>query len=216
MPLRADAARNRQALLAAAREMFAEHGLDVPIDQIARRADIGNATLYRNFPTRADLVSAVFQEQMAAHYEAVQAALQDPDPWHGLCSYLKAAAVMQTADRAIADLVTMELSAAPEIEILRTGAFHGLVVLLERAKEQGTLRLDCSAEDVLVFLMANAGLVERTGRSANDASARLVHLLTDGLQSTAATSGPASPSPRRMRLVMRDLATRLRLRSAAT
>jgi AcrR family transcriptional regulator len=211
MPLRADAARNRQALVEAARVVFAEQGLEVAVDQIARRAAIGNATLYRRFPTRADLVAAVFADQMADHVAAVEAALGEADSWEGLRSYLVAVTAMQATDRAVADLVTMDLSAAPEIEGLRRQAFQGLVTLLERAKTAGALRSDCTPEDVLVLLMANAGLVERTGPSAEGASARLVHLVLDGLRAEGATDGPTPPSRHRMRLVMRALSARLRL-----
>ena len=171
MPLRADAARNRKAIVDTARSVFAEQGLDVALDEIARRAGIGNATLYRRFPSRADLVAAVFAEQMADHVAAVKAALGDPDPWAGLGSYLTAIAAMQANDRGLADLVTMDLSAAPEIESLRAQAFAGLVTLLERAKAAGALRAEFNPEDVLVLLMANAGLVERTHGSAGTASA---------------------------------------------
>jgi len=211
MPLRADAARNRKAIVDTARSVFAEQGLDVALDEIARRAGIGNATLYRRFPSRADLVAAVFAEQMADHVAAVEAALGDPDPWAGLGSYLTAIAAMQANDRGLADLVTMDLSAAPEIESLRAQAFAGLVTLLERAKAAGALRAEFNPEDVLVLLMANAGLVERTHGSAGTASARLVHLFIDGMRAETATEGPKPPTPRRMSLAMRTNSARLRL-----
>src|SRR6266508_3955540 len=103
--LRADAARNRQALLSAAREIMSEQGLDAPLDEIARRAGVGNATLYRRFPTRIDLIVAVFAERMAEHARAVEEALADPDSWQGLRRYITAAAALQVRDRGIADLV---------------------------------------------------------------------------------------------------------------
>src|SRR3954468_18341900 len=102
MTLRADAARNREAIVEAAREVFAEHGLDAPLDDIARRAGTGNATLYRRFPTRGDLIAAVFAERMLEHLDAVQRALTDPDPWAGFASYIQAATAMQARDRGIA------------------------------------------------------------------------------------------------------------------
>src|SRR3978361_2560967 len=86
MTLRADAARNREAIVEAARAVFAEHGLDAPLDEIAKRAGTGNATLYRRFPTRGDLVAAVFADRMAEHLDAVQAGLADEDPWRGFAS----------------------------------------------------------------------------------------------------------------------------------
>src|SRR3954467_14909498 len=113
MTLRADAARNRAAIVEAARAVFAEQGLDAPLDEIAKRAGTGNATLYRRFPARSDLVAAVFAERMAAHVEAVEAALNDDDPWNGFACYIRAVVAMQARDRGIADLVGLDLSSAP-------------------------------------------------------------------------------------------------------
>src|SRR3954451_1452300 len=106
MTLRADAARNREAIVEAARAVFAEHRLDAPLDEIAKRAGTGNATLYRRFPTRGDLVAAVFADRMAEHLDAVGAGLADEDPWRGFACYIEAVVAMQARDRGIADLVT--------------------------------------------------------------------------------------------------------------
>src|SRR3954468_7392989 len=184
MDLRADAARNRAAIVEAAREVFAETGLDVPLDEIARRAGTGNATLYRRFPTRGDLVGAVVAEQMGEHLQAVEVGLADDDPWGGFASYVQAAAAMQARDRGIADLVTMDVSSAPAIEELRSRAFAGLVRLVERARAAGVLRPDFTTEDVVVLLMANAGVVERAHGITAEASARLVHVLLDGFRAS--------------------------------
>ena len=194
MTLRADAARNREAIVEAAREVFAEQGLDAPLDEIAKRAGTGNATLYRRFPQRADLVAAVFAGRMTEHVDAVEAGLADEDPWNGFASYILAVGVMQARDRGIADLVTMDLSAAPEVEELRARAYDGLVRLIARAHEAGVLRADFTDQDVVLLLMANAGLVERAHGITDQASARLVALLLDGLRAQAATAGPPAPS----------------------
>lgn len=203
MELRADAARNRAAIIEAAREVFAEQGVDASLDEIARRAGTGNATLYRRFPTRGDLVAAVFAEAMAEHVRAVEAGLACDDPWLGFSSYIEVIGRMQARDRGIADLVTMDLSPAPEIEELRSRAFTGLVGLVDRAHAAGVLRADFTTEDVVLLIMANAGLVERAHGIAEKASARLVHLLLDGLRATSATDGPPSPSPRGTAAAMR-------------
>ncbi len=202
--LRSDAARNRAALVATAREVMAERGLEVPLDDIARRAGIGNATLYRRFPRRIDLVAAVFADRMVDHARAVQAALEATDPWDGFRGYMEAAAELQLHDLGIADLMTMDVSMAPEIEALRNRAFHGLVEVIERAKAAGALRADATPEDVLVMLQANAGLVTRAHHAAGEASRRLIRVLLDGLRAEAATPGPTAPSPRRMRAAMRE------------
>ena len=201
--LRADAARNRAAIVEAARAVFAEQGLDAPLDEIARRAGTGNATLYRRFPTRGDLIAAVFADRMTEHLEAVEAGLADEDPWRGFASYVEAVGVMQARDRGIADLVTMDVPSAPEIEALRSRAFDGLVRLVERAHAAGVLRADFTTQDVVVLLMANAGLVERADGISAEASARLIHVLLDGFRAAAATDGPPPPSARRTELAMR-------------
>src|SRR3954447_12087658 len=201
--LRADAARNRAAIVDAARAVFAERGLDVPLDEIARRSGTGNATLYRRFPTRGDLVAAVFADRMVEHLEAVEAGLADDDPWGGFVSYVEAVGAMQARDRGIADLVTMDLSVAPEIEQLRARAFDGLVQLVGRAHGAGVLRADFTTQDVVLLLMANAGLVDRAHGISAEASARLIHVLLDGFRASAASDGPPPPSARRTALAMR-------------
>src|SRR4051794_1760001 len=203
MELRADAARNRQAIVEAARAVFAEHGLDAPLDDIAKRAGTGNATLYRRFPQRADLVAAVFADRMAEHVDAVETGLANDDPWNGFASYIRTVGVMQARDRGIADLVTMDLSAAPEVEQLRARAYDGLVLLIARAHETGALRADFTDQDVVLLLMANAGLVERAHGIPAEASARLIHLLLDGFRAQAATDGPAAPTSREVLAAMR-------------
>jgi len=202
--LRADAARNRAVLVTAAREVMAERGLEAPLDEIARRADIGNATLYRRFPRRLDLIAAVFADRMAEHARAVAAALEADDPWDGFRGYVEAAAELQLHDRGIADLVTMDVSAAADMKALREQTFRGLVELIEGAQAAGALRADATPEDVLVILQANAGVVTRAHAAARDASQRLIHVLLDGLRAEAATSGPAPPSARRMRAAIRE------------
>jgi hypothetical protein len=110
---------------------------------------------------------------------------------------------MQARDRGIADLVTMDVATAPEVERLRAQAFDGLVRLVDRAHAAGVLRADFTTVDVVLLLMANAGLVERAHGIPAEASARLVHVLLDGFRATAASEGPKPPTPRRMRLAMR-------------
>jgi AcrR family transcriptional regulator len=193
-PLRADAIRNRAALVAAAAEVFRERGLEAPLDEIARRAGLGNATLYRRFPSRQGLIDAVFAERMAVYARAAEDGLADPDPWAGFCGYVRHLLQLQAQDRGLADLlVTVSPEQSPEIEELRTRAYTGLVKLVARAKRAGALRKDFRTQDLVLILMANAGLVHRTARTCPQASQRLAGLLLDGLQAQAATAGPSSP-----------------------
>src|SRR5215470_9654826 len=87
--LRVDAERNRAALLDAAREVFAEQGLEAPLEEIALRAGVGIATLYRRFPTRTQLVAAALIDKITQYAEAAEQALAIPDPWAGFVSYVE-------------------------------------------------------------------------------------------------------------------------------
>jgi len=82
-PLRRDAERNRERILGAARSVFAAEGIEASMASVARAAGVGIATLFRRFPTRDDLINAVFACTMNTYLDAVTTALGDPDPWHG-------------------------------------------------------------------------------------------------------------------------------------
>lgn len=97
--LRADARRNREHILAAAREIFAEHGIDAPMTTVARRAGVGAATLYRHFPTRNDLARAAFAEQMSSCARALTQAATDPDPWHAFAYLVETVCRLQREER---------------------------------------------------------------------------------------------------------------------
>src|SRR4051794_15959634 len=96
--LRADAQRNRDAIVAAARAAFAEYGLHAPLDDIAKRAGVGSGTLYRHFPTRDDLVGAVFVERLTENVEAVRAAAAEVDAWEAFAGYVRRACRAQATD----------------------------------------------------------------------------------------------------------------------
>src|SRR6266566_3882151 len=88
-PLRRDAQRNRDAILAAARQVFCDHGLEAPLEEIARRAGVGIGTLYRRFPSRVELLDAVLADTVQAHVDAAEQALAMNDPWDGFTYYLE-------------------------------------------------------------------------------------------------------------------------------
>jgi AcrR family transcriptional regulator len=203
--LRADAERNRLALVAAAREVFGERGLDAALDEIARRAGVGNATLYRRFPSRHELVAAVFAQTLHDVLEMMRRAAAEPDPWRGFCDYVSFVCGLQSQDRGLADLLTTTLPGASELEALREQAYLGLVRLVERAKAAGALRRDYVPEDLVLLLMANAGLVRRTADHAATASARFVSLVLDGLRADAATQAAPSPGEPAVRAAMTAL-----------
>jgi AcrR family transcriptional regulator len=193
--LRADAERNRERIVVAAREVFRERGLYAPLEEVASRAGVGVATLYRRFPTRADLIAGVFEEKMHAYADSVERALADPDPWHGFCRHVEAVCAMQVADRGMTDVLTMTFPADDRFEAARTRAYAGFVELVGAAKATGRLRPDFSPEDLAIVLMANAGVVNATGDAAPDTWRRLVAYFLQAFAAEAAGPLPEAPSP---------------------
>jgi AcrR family transcriptional regulator len=200
--LRADAERNRGRLIEAARDVFAERGLSASMNEIARRAGVGVATLFRRFPTRDDLITATFAEKMTAYADAIDDALGDPDPWHGFCRYVERVCAMQAEDRGFTDVLTVTFPTAKAFEAERERATAGFATLIERAKASGHLREDFVHQDLVLVLMANAGVVNGTGDAAPEAWRRLVGYLVEAF--AAPSSGeapgplPAPPSERQL------------------
>jgi AcrR family transcriptional regulator len=207
--LRADAERNRQRLIAAAREVFAERGLDVPIEDIARHAGVGVATLYRRFPTRADLIAGAFEAKMAGYADAAAHALAEPDPWVGFCGYIERVCAMQADDRGFANVLTMTFPTAKRFEAERDRAYHAFVELIARAKAAGALREDFRPEDLVMLLMANAGVVAATADAAPDVWRRFAAYMIQAFNAPNAAPLPPAPMPAAMyRALMRLRHTR--------
>jgi AcrR family transcriptional regulator len=183
--LRADAERNRCQLMSAALAVFGERGLDAPLDEIARRAGVGNATLYRRFPTRCDLVAAVFAGTLLEVIVATRQHLAYEDPWLGFRDHLIYLCELQAGSRAVADLISSTTGGGDELDRLRTEALDGLTALIGRAQARGDLRMDFRPPDVMLILMANAGLAERTGDTAPVAARRYLEYVLDGLHTPA-------------------------------
>jgi AcrR family transcriptional regulator len=196
--LRVDAERNRQRIVTAAREAFAELGVDVPMEEIARRAGVGVGTLYRRYPTRADLIAAALEAKMTGYADAARQALVDPDPWRGFSDFVERVCAMQAHDRGFTTALTMTFPTAKQLEADRDRAFADFTALIERAKAAGKLRADFVAEDLPMFLMANAGVLTATADAAPDTWRRLVAYLLQACAATAAQPLPDPPEPRQM------------------
>jgi AcrR family transcriptional regulator len=197
-PLRVDAERNRQRIVVAAREVFAELGLEVPMEDIAKQAGVGVGTLYRRFPTRADLIAAAFETKMTAYAEAARQALANPDPWRGFCGYVEQICAMQAGDRGFTTVLTMTFPTAKRFEADHARTLADLTILVERAQAAGQLRADFVTEDIPMFLMANAGVLTATADAAPDTWRRLVGYLIQACAARAAQPLPDAPAPQQM------------------
>jgi len=203
--LRADAEENRRRIVEAAQALFAEQGVHVTREEIARRARVGMATLRRRYPTRADLIAGVFEKKMSLFALGAQKALRDPDPWHGFCRYVTTLCGFQSSDRGFSEVLTMTFPSVARFEATRVRAYQDFSELIKRAQDVGALREDFVAEDLIILLMANAGVVAAAGKAAPRSAPRLVAFL---LQSFAAPGGGRLPSPPTTRQMYKAL-TRL-------
>lgn len=183
--LRSDARENRDRILAAAAQAFADDGLGVSLIEIARRAGVGNATLHRNF-TKEQLVEELFQDWYARRRAVAERALADPDPWHGLVSFLEDILADGGRNPAISTLFAIRPDWREE--------FRGLMAcLLARAQDAGLVRTDVAAEDLTLALLGVARTMAIAGQSCPTQWRRHLSLVLDGLRSQHAQRLPGLP-----------------------
>lgn len=194
-PLRADAARNHRRLVEAAATAFENDGPDIALEEIARRAGVGVATLYRRFRTRDLLVRAVLEAVFEAEIEPTAAA-GDGDPWSDLAGSLSRAVEAIAGRRAI--LTLAREAGAFDVESVQR---YGRVLnrLLDRAREAGAVRPELTSRDlsaVLVMALAVAEGAEDARDTTGEERQRFVALLLDGLRpGHPPLPGPAQPAP---------------------
>jgi AcrR family transcriptional regulator len=194
--LRADAQRNLVRVLDAAREVFAEQGIDAPVTEIADRAGVGVGTIFRRFPTKDDLLVAVVEQRTQQLIEAADLALESPDPGAALRGFMETATAMQISDvcwcEAGADLFEREgIRELTDVLVGKIGE------LLTSAQTAGQIRSDVRALDIPVLLMA----VAKSGLMLEDAVPgawkRYLAIVLDGLRPEAARPLPRRPLSRR-------------------
>ena len=180
--LRSDARDNRERILEAARAVFAADGLTVPMREIARRADVGPATLYRHFPTKEVLATEAFGDQMRACYTTVEEGLADPDPWRGFTVTVERLCELYARNRGFTAAFTAEFPHALDFAADRERAVKSIAELTRRAREAGHLRPDVELDDVLLVLMGNSGIQGASPAARVAASRRFAALAIRGLR----------------------------------
>lgn len=184
-PRRADAERNARLLIAAARALFDERGPDVALDEVARRAGVGNATLYRHYPTRGDLLTAVYADEIAALCDRGTALLCEPAPGEAFFTWLQAFAIHMATRRTLA-FAGSDRGAERRTELF--ARWHASLTstaekLLSQAQEADAIRTDLTAAEVLA--LANAVAISETDVNRMH---RLLDILRHGLSRPAATT----------------------------
>ncbi|HLI33209.1 MAG TPA: helix-turn-helix domain-containing protein [Solirubrobacteraceae bacterium] len=177
-PKRADARRNYEKVLAAAREAFAEGGQATSLEAIARRAGVGIGTLYRHFPTRQALVEALYLDEIEGVCRAA-AALEAADPWEALSRWLDRVIDYIATKQALAHELLNALR--PDASMFRSSRASLIAAgqpLLRRAQDAGLVRGDVDIEQVVQMLVA----IAKTPAGDQDQIKHLAHVALDGLR----------------------------------
>jgi AcrR family transcriptional regulator len=184
-PPRADAVRNRERVIAAARKLMARKGLEAQMDEIAREAKVGVGTVYRHFPTKDDLVDALAGDRFERLAELAREALERDEPWEAFCDFMRAAARIQTEDLALSEvLVSRPETMARAAEAV--GMLDLTAEIMRRAQKSGELRPDADPTDVPMMMCALAG----TCRNPKMNPKRYIGIVLDGLRAPGAIPLP--------------------------
>jgi len=192
--LRADARRNREAVIAAARKLFADQGLDAQMPDVARAAKVGVGTVYRHFPAKEDLISALAAERFERLAEKAREDLEMEDAWEGIADFIRYSAQIQADDRGLCEV----MGSRPEV--MDAAAFAaGLPELcerlVERAQDSGELRRDLQWEDIPMIACGLGRITQATMGPATGRWPRLVEIILDGLRSPGSRKLPPPTGP---------------------
>jgi len=182
-PLRADARRNREKVLAAARAVFAQQGVDAQMDDVARHADVGVGTVYRHFPTKEALLSALHDEHFAVVAVYVRNLLTLDDPWEAFSRALWFGAEKTVGDRAFSEVLT---AYPPRTCPGKEDLLVTIGELMDRCKAAGVMRQDAMVEDI-GLLMCGIGNASHMEHPVPDAWRRHLAIVLDGLRAECAT-----------------------------
>ena len=195
--LRADAQRNLQRVLDAARDVFADEGVDAPVTAIAERAGVGVGTIFRRFPSKDDLLVALIAQRGETLLAAADEALRSDDPGAAFRRFVETAAAQQIGDRGFCDSIGGHLFARRDLRELFDTVRARMKAIVRRAQHAGELREDVTGDDVLFVLHG----VAHSGRMLEDVAPgawrRQLGIALDGLRPGAATPLPHRPLTRR-------------------
>jgi AcrR family transcriptional regulator len=186
-PLRRDAERNRQRILAAAADVFSERGLDATLDDVARAAGVGVGTVYRRFPDKDSLVQELFRDRIDGLVTIADQACAAADPWQGLVSYLEFAVAAMAADLGLRQMMTFATYGRDQVCYARERMRPVIGRLLERAQASGDLRDDLASTDVKLIIFMLASVAEYAAAVRPDIWRRYLALLLDGLRPSRET-----------------------------
>jgi AcrR family transcriptional regulator len=194
-PLRRDAELNRQRILSAAREVFAQRGLEATLDDVARQAALGIGTVYRRFPTKGDLVDALFEERINGIVTLAEGSLANENSWDGLADFAERVFGLLAEDRGLRDVMLGTAYGRDRVAEARERVTPLAVKLVERAQADGYLRDDLRYSDLLLIELMMGSVVDYTRNVRPDVWRRCLTILLDGLRAHPDLPTPLEPAP---------------------
>jgi AcrR family transcriptional regulator len=189
-PLRKDAERNRQRILDAARELFAQEGVGVTLNDVAHHAGVGVGTVYRRFPEKAQLIEELFEQQVSELVGLMEEAVENPDPWEGLTGFLRRNLELQARDRAFREIIVGTPETAQRMREIRARMFPLGARLVQRAKDAGALRADFEPSDVPMMFLMLTTVLDAAREVEPDLWRRYLEVFIQGLRAE-----PTPPAP---------------------
>ena len=195
-PLRADAARNRERILEAAAEVFAQRGLDATLDDVAHHAGVGVGTVYRRFPGKESLVEALFEKRIASVVDLAVQAAHVAEPWDGLVWFLERVCQSEAEDLGLRDVIFYGLYGQDRVARAKERIVPAVSRLIDRAQRDGSLRSDVVTADVLIIEMMVNAVASQTIHVDRDLWRRYLRIVVDGLRTARSQPSvlPAAPS----------------------
>jgi AcrR family transcriptional regulator len=194
-PLRKDAERNRRLILDAARELFAQRGLGVTLNDIAHHAGVGVGTVYRRFPDKTVLIESLFEESLQDIADRLRAAVADPDPWHGLVTFLESQFESVARDQGLKELITETPDGLARVARLRDELLPLSESLVRRAKQSGMMRDDVAPTDLAIIQIMIGSVLDAAREVDPEAWRRYLAIILRGLSARPDELGPLPVGP---------------------
>ena len=188
--LRRDAERNRQRILEAAAQVFAERGLEATLDDVARQAGVGVGTVYRRFPDKASLTGALFEERIDTLADMAERAQDQPDAWAALVSFLEHGTEMLADDRGLRQILMFAAQGHDCVVSARSRIRPAIDSLVKRAQADGQVRADLAATDIPIIEFMLAAVAEYTRQVRPALWRRFLPLMLDALRPARGTATP--------------------------
>lgn len=194
-PLRVDAERNRQKILDAASDLFAQRGLGVTLNDIAHHAGVGVGTVYRRFPDKNQLIDGLFEQRVQEMVALLNEAALDPDPWHGISSFLERGLELQASDRGLKELITGMPDGLERVSRIRDRLLPLGSDLVRRAREAGQLREDIEPQDLPIVQLMLTTVIDAARDVDPDLWRRYLGIVLRGLSAQSDRVAPLQPGP---------------------